>query len=66
MADPGFPRRVGGNRTGCGKNVLIWQKVRENERNWTWGGGASLARPMNPPMYRGSNILGWIELIFCM
>ena len=53
MADAGFPRGGGANSPGAPTYdfAKFSQKLHENERIWTpGGGGASLVPPLDPPL----------------
>ena len=55
VADPGFPRRVEETPTPECYLAINWQhffqKLHKNERNWTKRVRASLAPPLDPPMF---------------
>ena len=55
MADPGFPRGGGANSPGGGAPTYDFakfsQKLHEIERIWAPRGGASLAPPLDPPLW---------------
>ena len=61
VADPGFPRGGGANSQGGAPTyefAKFSQKLHEIERIWTpgGGGGASLAPPLDPPLFQSLEV----------